>query len=149
VVVTAASGAVGSVVGQLAKAKGCRAVGVAGGAEKCRYVVEELGFDACVDYKAGKLKDDLKAALPRGVDCLFENVGGEIFDALLARTNAFARIALCGMIADYNTTLAAWWRRANCTTAKASPTDLRMRPRPSSACSRGAISASNWSSWSD
>jgi NADPH-dependent curcumin reductase CurA len=104
VVVTAASGAVGSVVGQLAKAKGCRAVGVAGGAEKCRYVVEELGFDACVDYKAGKLKDDLKAALPRGVDCLFENVGGEIFDALLARTNAFARIALCGMIADYNTT---------------------------------------------
>jgi NADPH-dependent curcumin reductase CurA len=67
-------------------------------------VVEELGFDACVDYKAGKLKDDLKAALPKGVDGLFENVGGEIFDALLARTNAFGRIALCGMIADYNTT---------------------------------------------
>ena len=104
VVVTAASGAVGSVVGQLAKAKGCRAVGVAGGAEKCRYVVEELGFDACVDYKAGNLKDDLKSALPGGLDCLFENVGGEIFDALLARTNAFARIALCGLIADYNTT---------------------------------------------
>ncbi|MBN2692080.1 MAG: NADP-dependent oxidoreductase [Burkholderiaceae bacterium] len=104
VVVTAASGAVGSVVGQLAKAKGCRVVGVAGGAEKCGYVVDELGFDACVDYKAGKLKDDLKAALPHGVDALFENVGGEIFDALLARTNAFGRIALCGMISDYNST---------------------------------------------
>ncbi len=104
VVVTAAAGAVGSVVGQLAKAKGCRVVGVAGGAHKCRYVVEELGFDACVDYKAGNLKADLKAALPGGVDALFENVGGDIFDVLLTRTNAFARIALCGMIADYNTT---------------------------------------------
>jgi len=104
VVVTAAAGAVGSVVGQLAKAKGCRVVGVAGGAQKCRYVVEELGFDACVDYKAGNLKADLKTALPDGVDALFENVGGDIFDVLLTRTNAFARIALCGMIADYNTT---------------------------------------------
>jgi NADPH-dependent curcumin reductase CurA len=104
VVVTAAAGAVGSVVGQLAKLQGCRVVGVAGGAEKCRYVVDALGFDACVDYKAGHLRDDLKAALPHGVDALFENVGGEIFDALLARTNAFARVALCGMIADYNTT---------------------------------------------
>ncbi len=104
VVVTAASGAVGSVVGQLAKAKGCRVVGVAGGAQKCRYVTEELGFDACVDYKAGRLADDLRAALPDGVDALFENVGGEIFDMLLARTNPFARIALCGMIADYNRT---------------------------------------------
>ncbi|HVC02918.1 MAG TPA: NADP-dependent oxidoreductase [Steroidobacteraceae bacterium] len=104
VVVTAASGAVGSVVGQLAKAKGCRTVGVAGGAQKCRYVREELGLDACVDYKAGKLKDDLRAALPGGVDCVFENVGGEIFDTLLTCTNAFGRIALCGMIADYNTT---------------------------------------------
>lgn len=102
VVVTAASGAVGSVVGQLAKAKGCRTVGVAGGAQKCRYVREELGFDACVDYKAGTLKEDLQAALPSGADCLFENVGGEIFDTLLTRTNAFGRIALCGLIADYN-----------------------------------------------
>ena len=102
VVVTAAAGAVGSVVGQLAKMAGCRVVGVAGGAEKCRYVVEELGFDACVDYKAGKLWDDLKAATPKGVDGLFENVGGEIFDALLARMNAFSRIALCGLIAQYN-----------------------------------------------
>jgi hypothetical protein len=103
VVVTAASGAVGSVVGQLAKMKGCRAVGVAGGAEKCRYVVDELGFDACVDYKAGKLWQDIKAATPDGIDCLFENVGGEIFDTLLGRMNAFSRIALCGLIAQYNT----------------------------------------------
>lgn len=102
VVVTAASGAVGSVVGQLAKMKGCRAVGVAGGAEKCRYVVDELGFDACVDYKAGNLWKDIKAATPDGIDCLFENVGGEIFDTLLGRMNAFSRIALCGLIAQYN-----------------------------------------------
>ena len=102
VVVTAASGAVGSVVGQLAKMKGCRAVGIAGGAEKCRYVVDELGFDACVDYKAGNLWKDIKAATPQGIDCLFENVGGEIFDTLLGRMNAFSRIALCGLISQYN-----------------------------------------------
>ena len=102
VVVTAASGAVGSVVGQLAKIHGARAVGIAGGAEKCRYVIEELGFDACVDYKAGKLREDLKAATPGGIDCLFENVGGEIFDTLLARMNPFSRIALCGLISQYN-----------------------------------------------
>ena len=102
VVVTAAAGAVGSVVGQLAKLQGCRAVGVAGGAEKCRYVVGELGFDACVDYKAGNLWQDIKAATPEGIDCLFENVGGEIFDTLLGRMNAFSRIALCGLISQYN-----------------------------------------------
>ena len=102
VVVTAASGAVGSVVGQLAKMKGCRSVGIAGGAEKCRYVVDELGFDACVDYKAGNLWKDIKAATPQGIDCLFENVGGEIFDTLLGRMNAFSRIALCGLISQYN-----------------------------------------------
>jgi NADPH-dependent curcumin reductase CurA len=102
VVVTAASGAVGSVVGQLAKLKGARAVGIAGGAEKCRYVVEELGFDACIDYKAGNLRGDLKTATPKGIDCLFENVGGEIFDTLLGRMNPFARIAVCGLIAQYN-----------------------------------------------
>ena len=102
VVVTAASGAVGSVVGQLAKMKGCRAVGIAGGTEKCRYVVGELGFDACIDYKAGKLWPDIKAATPDGIDCLFENVGGEIFDTLLGRMNAFSRIAVCGLIAQYN-----------------------------------------------
>ncbi|MBM3391399.1 MAG: NADP-dependent oxidoreductase [Betaproteobacteria bacterium] len=102
VVVTAASGAVGSVVGQLAKMKGCRAVGIAGGAEKCRYVVDELGFDACVDYKAGNLWKDIKEATPNGIDCLFENVGGEIFDTLLGRMNAFSRIAVCGLISQYN-----------------------------------------------
>jgi NADPH-dependent curcumin reductase CurA len=102
VVVSAASGAVGSVVGQLAKAAGCRAVGIAGGEEKCRYVTETLGFDACVDYKAGNLYKDLKAIVPEGVDGYFENVGGEVLDAVLARMNAFGRIALCGMIAGYD-----------------------------------------------
>jgi NADPH-dependent curcumin reductase CurA len=102
VVVSAASGAVGSIVGQLAKQAGCRAVGIAGGADKCRYVVETLGFDACVDYKAGNLYQDLKAATPDGVDGYFENVGGDVLDATLARMNAFGRIALCGMIAGYD-----------------------------------------------
>jgi NADPH-dependent curcumin reductase CurA len=104
VVVSAASGAVGSVVGQIAKIKGCRAVGIAGGKRKCDYVVKELGFDACVDYKAGALNDDLKAALPDGIDCYFENVGGEILDAALRRMNAFSRIAVCGLISQYNAT---------------------------------------------
>jgi NADPH-dependent curcumin reductase CurA len=102
VVVSAASGAVGSVVGQLAKLAGARAVGIAGGEHKCRYVVETLGFDACVDYKAGNLYQDLKAATPNGVDGYFENVGGAVLDAALARMNAFGRIALCGMIANYD-----------------------------------------------
>ena len=102
VVVTAASGAVGSVVGQLAKIHGARAVGIAGGPDKCRYVVDELGFDACIDYKAGTLREDLKAATPKGIDCLFENVGGEIFDTLLGRMNPFSRIAVCGLISQYN-----------------------------------------------
>ncbi|NRR30282.1 NADP-dependent oxidoreductase [Oxalobacteraceae bacterium] len=102
IVVSAASGAVGSVVGQLAKLRGCRAVGIAGGAEKCAYVVDELGFDACVDYKAGNLAADLKAATPDGVDAIFENVGGECFDAALGRSNAFGRVALCGMMAGYD-----------------------------------------------
>ena len=102
IVVSAASGAVGSVVGQLAKLKGCRAVGIAGGKDKCDYVVNELGFDACVDYKVGRLAEDLAAATPDGVDAIFENVGGVVFDAALARTNAFARVALCGMIAGYS-----------------------------------------------
>jgi NADPH-dependent curcumin reductase CurA len=102
VVVTAASGAVGSVVGQLAKIHGARAVGIAGGADKCRYVVDELGFDACIDYKAGNLRGDLKEATPKGIDCVFENVGGEIFDTLLGRMNPFSRIAVCGLISQYN-----------------------------------------------
>ncbi|AIP51166.1 NADP-dependent oxidoreductase [Burkholderia pseudomallei] len=101
-VVSAASGAVGSVVGQLAKLAGCRAVGIAGGADKCRYVVDTLGFDACVDYKAGRLADDLAAAAPDGVDGCFENVGGAVLDATLARMNPFGRIAMCGMIAAYD-----------------------------------------------
>jgi NADPH-dependent curcumin reductase CurA len=102
VVVSAASGAVGSVAGQLAKLKGCRVVGIAGGKEKCAYVVDELGFDACVDYKAGNLVADLAAATPNGIDAVFENVGGAGFDAALARMNAFGRIAICGLIAGYN-----------------------------------------------
>jgi NADPH-dependent curcumin reductase len=106
VTVTAASGAVGSVVGQLAKARGCRVVGFAGGAQKCEYVVKELGFDACIDYKQhpdGKsLYMALREATPDGVDGHFENVGGLALDAVLLRMNAFGRIALCGMIAGYS-----------------------------------------------
>jgi len=106
VVVTAASGAVGSTVGQLAKHHGARAVGIAGGPEKCAYVVNELGFDACIDYKAhadaAGLYRELKAATPDGVDCLFENVGGRVMDAVLSRMNAFGRVAVCGMISGYN-----------------------------------------------
>ena len=102
VVVSAASGAVGSVVGQLAKLRGCRAVGIAGGAEKCDYVVKELGFDACIDYKAGNLAADIKAATPDGIDGIFENVGGTIFDTCVARMNPFGRIALCGLISGYD-----------------------------------------------
>jgi len=102
VVVSAASGAVGAIVGQLAKQKGCRVVGVAGGPEKCAAVVSEFGFDACIDYKAGNLAGDLKAATPGGIDGYFDNVGGEVLDAVLARMNAFGRIAVCGLISGYN-----------------------------------------------
>ena len=104
VVVSAASGAVGSVVGQIAKLQGCRAVGIAGGKAKCDYVVKELGFDACVDYKGGNLYEELKAACPDGIDCYFENVGGVVMDTVFRLFNPFARVALCGMIADYNAT---------------------------------------------
>ena len=106
VVVSAASGAVGSVVGQLAKAKGCRVVGLAGGADKCAYVREELGFDACIDYKQHPDFKSLAAALdeaaPKGIDGNFENVGGLILDAVLSRMNAFGRVALCGLISGYD-----------------------------------------------
>jgi NADPH-dependent curcumin reductase CurA len=102
VVVSAASGAVGSLVGQLAKIKGCRAVGIAGGKAKCDYVVQELGFDACVDYKTGDLLDNLRKACPKGVDVDFENVGGEILDTLLRVMNRFSRIVVCGLIAEYS-----------------------------------------------
>jgi NADPH-dependent curcumin reductase len=105
VVVSAASGAVGSVVGQLAKAKGCRVVGLAGGAAKCNYVVNELGFDACVDYKQHSTVESLGAALdvaaPQGIDGNFENVGGLVFDTVLSRMNPFGRVALCGLISGY------------------------------------------------
>ena len=100
-VVSAASGAVGSVVGQLAKLWGCRAVGIAGGREKCDYVTRELGFDACVDYKAGSLRDELRGTK---IDVYFENVGGEILDLALARMNLFGRVVVCGTISDYNAT---------------------------------------------
>jgi NADPH-dependent curcumin reductase CurA len=104
VVVSAASGAVGAVVGQLAKTRGCRAVGIAGSPDKCKYVVEELGFDACVNYKTDDLVPALKAACPNGVDIYFENVGGAVFAAILRVINRGARIPLCGMISEYNTT---------------------------------------------
>ncbi|MCU0931415.1 MAG: NADP-dependent oxidoreductase [Serpentinimonas sp.] len=106
VVVSAASGAVGSAVGALAKARGCRVVGIAGGPDKCAYVKNELGFDDCVDYREHKdytsLAKALKVACPNGIDGYFENVGGMVLDAVLLRTNAFARIAVCGMIAGYD-----------------------------------------------
>jgi hypothetical protein len=106
VIVSAASGAVGSVVGQLAKAKGCRVVGIAGGADKCAYVVDELGFDACIDHRAHRDAKSLAAALdaaaPKGIDGNFENVGGMILDVILSRMNAFGRVALCGMISGYD-----------------------------------------------
>jgi NADPH-dependent curcumin reductase CurA len=101
VVVSAASGAVGSVVGQLAKLWGCRAVGIAGGREKCDYVTGELGFDACLDYKAGNLRDELRGTK---IDVYFDNVGGEILDLALARMNLFGRVVVCGTISDYNAT---------------------------------------------
>lgn len=104
VVVSAASGAVGSVVGQLAKMHGCRTVGIAGGPAKCDYVVNELGFDACLDYKAPDFYDNLKAATPDGVDVYFDNVGDEILDNVLRRMNPFGRIPLCGLISGYNAT---------------------------------------------
>ena len=104
VVVSAASGAVGSVVGQLARIKGCRAVGIAGGRAKCDYTVGELGFDACVDYKAGPLGESLAAAAPNGVDVYFENVGGEVLDAVLVSMNPFSRITICGLVSQYNAT---------------------------------------------
>ena len=106
VVVSAATGAVGSALAALAKARGCRVVGIAGGTEKCHYAVQELGFDACIDYRAHSdvkaMSKALKDACPNGIDGYFENVGGYILDAVLLRANAFARVALCGMIAGYD-----------------------------------------------
>jgi NADPH-dependent curcumin reductase CurA len=101
-VVSAASGAVGSVVGQLGKIAGCRVVGIAGGKAKCDYVTGELGFDACVDYKSGNLLRDLKEACPKGIDIYFDNVGGETLDTVLRMVNTFARIIICGRISGYH-----------------------------------------------
>ncbi len=102
VAVSAASGAVGGVVGQLAKRAGCRVVGIAGGPEKCGYVTGELGFDACVDYKAGRLREDLAAAAPGGIDGYFDNVGGVVLDAVMATMNPHGRVAVCGAISGYD-----------------------------------------------
>ncbi len=104
VVVAAASGAVGSAVGQIAKLKGARVVGIAGGPEKCRYVRDELGFDDCLDHREGRLGDRLKDACRAGIDVYFENVGGRIFEAVFPLLNSFARVPICGLIADYPST---------------------------------------------
>lgn len=102
VVVAAATGAVGSVVGQVAKLRGCRAVGIAGGVEKCRYAVEKLGFDVCIDHRAADFAHQLKQACDKGIDVYYENVGGAVFDAVLPLLNTKARIPVCGMISQYN-----------------------------------------------
>lgn len=104
VVVSGAAGAVGQTVGQVAKIKGCRVVGIAGGTAKCDFVVRDLHFDACIDYKGGSVRDGLKEHCPKGVDVYFDNVGGEILDAVLARINRGARIVICGAISQYNNT---------------------------------------------
>jgi len=104
VVVSGAAGAVGQTVGQVAKQKGCRVVGIAGGKDKCEFVVKELGFDACIDYKHGSVKDGLKEHCPNGVDIYFDNVGGDILDTVLTRINMKARIIICGAISQYNNT---------------------------------------------
>ena len=108
VVVSGAAGAVGQTVGQLARIRGCRVVGIAGGQAKCDWVVQELGFDACIDYKAGPsaVRDGLKAHCPKGVDIYFDNVGGDILDTVLTRINRKARIIICGAISQYNATSA-------------------------------------------
>ena len=102
VLVSGAAGAVGSVVGQIAKIKGCRVVGIAGGSEKCQYVVNELGFDACIDYKNQNVYKELRAAAPKGIDVYFDNVGGEILDIALTQIRRKARIVICGAISQYN-----------------------------------------------
>jgi len=104
VVVAAAAGPVGSLVGQIAKLKGCRAVGIAGGPDKCRYLTDELGFDAAVDHRAPDMAERLRAACPNGIDVYFENVGGAVWDAVFPLLNDFARVPVCGLVAHYNAT---------------------------------------------
>ena len=108
VVVSAAAGGVGSIAAQIGKILGCSVVGVAGGERKCRYVMETFGLDACVDYKRGQVLEDLRAACPKGIDVDFENVGGDVMDAVMQLMNERARIAMCGMISSYNDG-GAWW----------------------------------------
>jgi NADPH-dependent curcumin reductase CurA len=108
-IVSSAAGAVGSLVGQIGKIKGCRVVGIAGGPEKCRYVVEELGFDACIDHKSPTMSEELARACPNGVDIDFENVGGPVMQALWPLLNDFARVVLCGLIAQYNDSVPTPW----------------------------------------
>ena len=102
VVVSGAAGAVGSTVGQIARIKGCRVVGIAGGETKCRFVVDELGFDACIDYKSENISEQLKEHCPNGVNVYFDNVGGDILDAVLAKLAPRARVVICGAISQYN-----------------------------------------------
>ena len=104
VLISAAAGAVGSIVGQLARLKGCRAVGIAGSAAKCEHATAELGYEACINYRSPTFEHDLRAATPQGVDVCFENVGGAVFEAAVARLNPFARVPLCGLIAEYSST---------------------------------------------
>ena len=106
VLVSGAAGAVGSVVGQIAKIKGCTVIGIAGGPEKCKYIVDELGFDGAIDYKNESVKDGIKKHLPKGLDVYFDNVGGEILDHALARLKMHARIVICGAISQYNNKVA-------------------------------------------
>lgn len=106
VLVSGAAGAVGSVVGQIAKIKGCKVVGIAGGPEKCKYLVEELGFDGAIDYKNENVQSGIKKHCPKGIDVFFDNVGGEILDAALARLRMHARVVICGAISQYNSTTA-------------------------------------------
>jgi NADPH-dependent curcumin reductase CurA len=110
-VVSAASGAVGSIVGQLAKLEACRVVGIAGGPAKCDYAMRELGFDACVDHRAGRLAEELSAACPKGIDVDFENVGGAVLDTVLGLVNPHGRVVLCGMIAEINAVQPYGYRR--------------------------------------
>ena len=107
-VVSAAAGAVGSIVGQIGKIKGCHVVGIAGTDEKCKWIKEELGFDEAINYKSGSVFENLKKACPKGIDIYFENVGGEILEAVLALINNHARIPLCGLISQYNATSACF-----------------------------------------
>ena len=119
VVVSAAAGAVGSAVGQISRIERCKVVGIAGGPDKCRYVVEDLGFDACIDYKAGPIGPQLAGAVPEGVDIYFDNVGGSILEDVLDQCNDFARIPVCGQISQYNSAEPMGLRNVNLVLKKA------------------------------